>query len=474
MEKNRFYLVINITAGIGVFAFVYYMYFGMPFNIDGDHFWSISIGRWIMENRSVPQTDPFSWSVDTGWITHQWLFCLIIGYVDTIWNDTGLRLMFIFSVIASLGSSLLVIKHNYNEPLRCVFYFAAVLLIIILGFNLRAYIFTLPLVILLFYLIYFKREERLVYAVPLLILIWVNMHSMAVLFVLFLFFDAALEFVYTRDIRNIRIFFVPVVSFIATLLNPYGINIWLYVLENILEPGHQEFISEWQPADFSNTGLFLIYILFAVSIVKTLNKNNILSNHVSLSIALLTVGSYLYSIYSFRAIVYFVIVFVIFKIYFRARSNTNLLPPASYAAVPLMVMISVVFLAPHVLDPPEDVFASKQWPHGAVEFLKENKSYQENLFNDYLAGGYLMYHGIPTFIDARADLFIEKSVMRDYIHITSIKNDPIEIIEEYNIKNVLISKDTPLFYYLKIHEDFRIVYRDEDYILYTNLPENTT
>ena len=40
---------------------------------DGDVSWHIAAGRWIIEHRAVPVTDPFSFTMPgTAWVAHEW------------------------------------------------------------------------------------------------------------------------------------------------------------------------------------------------------------------------------------------------------------------------------------------------------------------------------------------------------------------------------------------------------------------
>ncbi len=446
----------------GISLFIYFMYYSMHNNIDSDHLWSITIGKWIAEFGRVPTEDPFSWSVDTKWITHQWLFCVLIYNVDALWSDFGIRIMFLISTILSLIVILSILNNNKNLIYN-VFCFFLFLGIYLMYFYLRAYVFSLPIVILLLYLVYFRRKTYWIFTVPLLLLIWVNLHSMAVLFACFLLFDSLLDYVYTK---NMKMLYVTVFSFIVTLLNPYGFNIWVYVIRNFLEPGHKRYISEWQPMDFSSLAILLFYTLVAFLIILVLTKNSIRGDNISLSLTIVTVGSYIYSIHSSRALLYFSILFILFLVHFQKRNQETHI--RSWMIVPLIVMIlQSIILIVFVFDEPAKIHTEENWPQYAVEFLKENESYQENLFNEYVDGGYLMYHGIPTFIDARADLFMEAGIFDDYVDLRRLKKDPDHIMKTYEIKNFLVSKDTPLYFYLNKCDDYKIVYNDDKYAIFS-------
>jgi len=42
--------------------------------IDPDSYWHLAAGRWIIEHRTIPTTDPFSWTfAGSPWLAHEWL-----------------------------------------------------------------------------------------------------------------------------------------------------------------------------------------------------------------------------------------------------------------------------------------------------------------------------------------------------------------------------------------------------------------
>ena len=62
-------------------------------------------------------------------------------------------------------------------------------------------------------------------------------------------------------------------------------------------------------------------------------------------------------------------------------------------------------------------------PIKAVEFVKENLDYKNiRFFNDYNNGAYLLFNGIPVFLDSRCDLYTcgfneNVNVLDDYMDV---------------------------------------------------------
>ena len=60
------------------------------------------------------------------------------------------------------------------------------------------------------------------------------------------------------------------------------------------------------------------------------------------------------------------------------------------------------------------------------------------LFNDYNYGSYLLFKGIPVFIDSRADLYSPefnkgKDIFSDYLNISGLSNWYEDKFEEYGV-----------------------------------------
>ena len=88
--------------------------------------------------------------------------------------------------------------------------------------------------------------------------------------------------------------------------------------------------------------------------------------------------------------------------------------------------------------PPDSV-----WPAAALNFVKQ-AGIKGNVFNSYQFGGYLIFSGIPTFIDGRAQLYGDAFLQRDYNAATLIDiDDTFQMLNDYRIDWAMLS-DQPL------------------------------
>jgi hypothetical protein len=84
---------------------------------------------------------------------------------------------------------------------------------------------------------------------------------------------------------------------------------------------------------------------------------------------------------------------------------------------------------------------------GAVQYI-ESHELTGRLFNEYTWGGYLIYKGIPVFIDGRDMYLSSTQVFQDYVQATKFEVDPDMVLQKYDAKAVLLPDGLPLIWYL--------------------------
>jgi hypothetical protein len=126
---------------------------------------------------------------------------------------------------------------------------------------------------------------------------------------------------------------------------------------------------------------------------------------------------------------------------------------AFVAAVAALVIATGVILATVRHTPP-------LIPHVAVEKLRELKA--ERVLNDYYFGGYLIFLGIPTFIDSRAELYGPAFLAR-YQRAVSLDDvaDFVRLLDEYKISATLLFPSTQAVGLLDRLPEWDRIYADD-------------
>ena len=121
------------------------------------------------------------------------------------------------------------------------------------------------------------------------------------------------------------------------------------------------------------------------------------------------------------------------------------------------------------------------YPVAASDYIIENLDLENiKLYNEYNYGSYLLYRGIPVFIDSRADLYAPefngskgedgkyhgRDIFTDYINISNISTHYEDKFEEYGITHVIIKKNSKLNMFLKRDDKYKQLYSDNNFIIY--------
>lgn len=166
---------------LAVFAFGVAFVFGTSPRIfrDGDVSWHIAAGRWMLDYRAIPYTDPFSYTAfGKPWIAHEWLSEVVMAAAFNAFGYTGIALL----TGAALSATFLIIGlrlARWAPPVElCIVLMVVGLLLypFMLG---RPMMLVWPLLALWIEVILRAREhDRLppLYLIPLTTL-WINLHA---------------------------------------------------------------------------------------------------------------------------------------------------------------------------------------------------------------------------------------------------------------------------------------------------------
>src|SRR5262249_39218934 len=83
-------------------------------------------------------------------------------------------------------------------------------------------------------------------------------------------------------------------------------------------------------------------------------------------------------------------------------------------------------------------------PNAAIDFVRRN-GISGNVFNNSVFGDYLIFVGIPTFIDGRIPPYTDDFVRR-YLNAVTLHNinDAFRLLDEYKVRWVLLSPEDPM------------------------------
>ena len=418
-EKRKF----NIIAVILIILFAISI---SPKTLQNDTFYTIKIGELIVKNKNIDMLEHFSWHSNLKYTYPHWLYDVIIYLIYNIGGMFGIYISTcIFAAILGIVFFSVNVKINKNQILS--FFMTILGLYMLKSFiAARAQLVTYILFILQIY-----SMEKL-------------LETGKKRYGIYLIIDSLL-------VANLH---VAVWPFSFVLYLPYMAEYFIACLKK--KENNSKIIINKNPNTkilivFMICGLIILMLYFGRQksifiIIGLICINRIISefcNSHNSSIDKQLVEAIMRK----SVIVIIIICFIIvdFCLIFEKR-NDQYVDEKTYP----------VEMSNYILD-----------------YFKETGFYNVRIFNEYNYGSYLLYRGIPVFIDSRADLYSPEfnsgvNVFEDSESVGSFEMDIDEFVEKYNITHIILSNQSQLNKVLKKIEGtkYKLVKEDENFSFY--------
>lgn len=437
---------------------------------EDDLFWYLSTGRYIVETGSFPSQDVFGFTTTgSAWIPFEWGWDVInyglfqAGEYFALNIFSTLVILLIFYLIYRLMQKL-----NAGTALSVLF-----MVILALGmmtrFTVKPHLISyLALVILLGVMItyrYLNRENyKILYFIPLIFVVWVNMHMgvLAGFMMLGLYFAAELlgtlfPKYFSRDSARAlkarelaRLFIIIVISMLATLINPHGAATFEYAF-HIVSMQQLNTIYEWRSpfsAEYLTAFSNFVYYFFILGIFPVgyyaFKRRDIFP-------VLIYAGFFVNSLNAVRLTVDFMLMTSVFlavsvSYILKERASGNFGRFIRESPLPRLGMI--ILLAGLIISIPTNYLYSsfgiqrtfgvgidsRHFPVRMYNFIKAKKIDETGgrPFNTYETGGYFIWN-FPekqNFIGSRG---INDTVWNHYTKILNMEPGAKELIRDLKI-----------------------------------------
>lgn len=439
---------------------------------DPDTPWHIATGQFILQHHYVPTHDVFSWSSKgQPWVTQEWLFEVVLAWLVNHLQFFGAWLLYagVHAATVIVLYQLGVTASHNNRVVSAVLAGAGTFAAIDF-WTLRPQIFSY-FMFALFFLILAKVRQgnlKIIWFIPFLIFIWANSHGSSTIGILVCLLEVGISFIPTigrfqkielpRGARW-RLVTAAVAGTGLGLINPNGIKAYSYALlgTNKLLVNN---IMEWHSPDFHSFDfkygiLPFIIVVFAIALA---NKRNLPMREV-----LFFGGSFAFTLIYQRFLPYFTITVVplLAPLLSGWLSTLNDLRRWMKAAnVVLLVSVVIAFFeqTPRLAGNINEHFSTTSYPVAAVDWLKNHPV--KRLLNNYAWGGYLIYEGIPTFVDGRTDIYLKNNVFSDYLALQNVWWNCPDLLAQYHFGAALFPPGDQIVTYLTEDEGWRVVYSD--------------
>lgn len=237
---------------------------------DPDLWGHIKFGEDLWKAKALVRTDPYSFTAyGHPWVNHEWLAELIFYFIYHYLGDVGLLFgkLGIGLAIVFLIRKLCVFRNN--DLIIYAMIMITAIMIMSPGFMIRPQVFSFFLFTLYFYVIhlYLTQNKNRLFLLPGIMLFWVNLHGgflmgLALVFTVVLWKSLSHLVVNDKDSRIGCLWLWFVMTIVATLFNPYGYQLLIFLYKTLSMPRQ---IGEWYPIqlfDWSYIHFKLMVLLF--------------------------------------------------------------------------------------------------------------------------------------------------------------------------------------------------------------------
>jgi len=426
---------------------------------DGDTYWHLAAGSWMLDHRQIPGVDPFSFPhFGKSWVAHEWLSEVLMTLVWRAAGWTGLVVLFGLAVALSMAL-LLSRLARWMGPLGLAVTAWLSFGCMWVGMFTRPHLLALPIMIFWTSELLAARAERPAppLALAAVMVLWANLHGSFV-FGALVAAPLALEALFEgwRDpwpvVRGWGRFALACLA--AVLLTPHGVDALTYPF-HIMTMQTLNGIVEWRPPDFSTFGEFEAAIL--VTLLLCLSRGV----KVPPLRAVLVLFLLHMALQHRRHELVLALIAPLFLAEPIGRTFGRLAPrPLRLGlAAGLIFAVAVVGMvgwrAAHPVSRPDAVTT----PLTALEHVPQAVRAQPVL-NTYSFGGYLIFRGVRPFIDGRADMYGDDFFRRD---MALMRGDDAEFdrtVAQYGIAWTILSPREALTRKMDAKPGWRRLYAD--------------
>lgn len=279
---------------------------------------------------------------------------------------------------------------------------------------------------------------------------------------------------------------IMIIAAFMGLCTPLGDTPYTYLIKT-MQGNTTQNINEHLPMTLVNeTNVICVFIVFLAILIFTKAK-------IRLSDLFMIGGLSYLMLSSKRQVTMFILMggFVLGRLLVDMfkRYDINLKEFVNLFTKPIVAMIvsiailwfSVCQFKPKIHD---EYIDTMTYPVDACNYILNDSGINlktARFYNEYNYGSYMLFRGIPVFIDSRADLYAPEfnpqngDVFSDFINTSNIGTFYEDTFEKYNITHVICYKNAKMNMIITKTEDtnYKQLYEDDNFVIYERLNANT-
>ncbi len=429
---------------------------------DPDTYWQITVGNWIIDQRAVPQTDLYSWTMrGAPWISTQWLAQALFAATYRVLGWGGPVVLAALAVAAAFGL-LTRFVGRWLAPIPTLVLACAAFALAVPHLLARPHALAMPIMVAFVGGLIAAMDRRAapsLFLLPLMTL-WANVHG-GFVFGIALIAPIGLGTVCAaesdaRKALMVRWAVFGLLAVAAACVTPYG---WESILASrrILNLGQAlALIGEWRAADFGHAGPLEIAVLsgFGLALWRGFRLTPI---RAALTIGLVFMA--LSHVRNAEVLALLAPLVLARPLVEQTGGATTAIGTAARATsiglALLMVAGTAAVLSIHRFAPDANTT-----PSAAVRALKERGI--ARVLNDYDFGGYLISVGVAPYIDGRTELYGEAPMVA-HNNFSGLQNpdDFFRLIADERVEATLLRTQSAATKLLDRLDGWRRIYGDD-------------
>ncbi|MGA6987902.1 MAG: hypothetical protein WBZ01_17725 [Terriglobales bacterium] len=428
--------------------------------VDPDLWWHLRTGQWIVETGRVPHSDPFSFT-RTGqpWVSHEWL-SEVVFY--ELWKHGGAAALIVFSALITTAGFMLLYQRCLLSGAKA--YWAAALtafgaLASAPSWGVRPQMFTFALASLLLYLLEAgEHRPRLLFCIPPLFLLWLNLHAgfalgpaLLLAYGVGLILETAIGTTPWQQARPLllRVLLLLLACLALVPLNPSGAHLYHYPFDTLRSSGMRSLIGEWHSPDFHESmyrPFLLLWLVFLTALASSRSRPR---GRVIVPLILVSFAA-LDAVRHIPIFVLLAIPIIAAALPASASSAISHRPPGASRFQPFFNAAVIILMAVFALlkwasvARNQDAREATLFPQKAVASLRADNLSQpqfQRLFIYYDWGGYAIWKLYPeyrVFADGRADLYGDDLLRQSIKTVVDLRTGWRDVLDRWKVEVVLV------------------------------------
>lgn len=477
--------------------------------------WHIRNGQQILQTHAVTRTDPFSVSTNgKAWYAWEWLYDLLIAAIHARLGLNGVVFFTAVLVAATFALALRVALTSGGSLPVTVALLVLAISASSIHFFARPHVLSWLMVVIWFRILdaheTAAQDQNGIFWLPLLTLIWVNLHGgFLVGFVLLGIYliAGAVQYLTSRSPaekqtiwrRVKRLGLVAALSLAASLVNPYGYQLHVHIYQYLSDRFLMNHIDEFLSPNFHGMPQKCFAVLLLITITALAGvRGKIRPSQLLVVIFAVYSGLYASRNLPVSSILLVMVIAPILSTQISKAATGQGIAPwlrkclASYDSFasrmtgmegqfrghlwPVAAMLLGLWVSAHggLVGSSQVMnahFREKRFPVQAAEVIAQSGVRQPIFAPDYW-GGYLIYRLYPqtkVFVDDRHDLYGDQFI-KNYLKVILVNPEWEKVLAEDQVNWVLAPTESSLANILKLTSRWKTIHEDKTAVLFEKQP----